>query len=136
MGQKRPGFESGFRARASDTALPDGLDASSRRLRPAPRPLDKLGGYWFEPSSAHAGQAFFGGLSRARLGVGRDWRFSPTRTLIGVSTEPRRGLWDRLLGFLGLRKPPPDSGVREPRRPTPSSSGGVATVERPDTDES
>jgi hypothetical protein len=39
------------------------------------------------------------------------------------------------LELLGLRKPPPDSGVREPRRPKPSASGGVATLDRPETDE-
>jgi hypothetical protein len=48
---------------------------------------------------------------------------------------PKPGLWQRFLQFVGLRKPPPDSGVREPRRPTPSASGGVATLEPPETDE-
>jgi hypothetical protein len=60
----------------------------------------------------------------------------PARRLPGMSSEPRPGLWRRLLQFFGRRKPPPDAGVREPRRPTPSSSGGVATLERPDGDAS
>ena len=52
-----------------------------------------------------------------------------------VSAGPKRGLWTRFLELLGLRKPPPpDAGVREPRRPKPSSSGGVATLERPESD--
>jgi len=34
-----------------------------------------------------------------------------------------------LLQFLGLRKRPPDIGVREPRRPVPSASGGAVTLE-------
>lgn len=49
--------------------------------------------------------------------------------------HPKPGLWQRFLRFFGLRKPPPDSGVREPRRPKPSASGGVATLEPPETDE-
>jgi hypothetical protein len=48
-----------------------------------------------------------------------------------VDEAARPGLWERVMRLLGLRKPPPDIGVREPRRPKPSSSGGVATVERP-----
>jgi hypothetical protein len=48
--------------------------------------------------------------------------------------EPNRkpGLFTRLLQFLGLRKPPPDIGVREPRRPVPSASGGAVALEPPD----
>ena len=49
----------------------------------------------------------------------------------------RPGLFERLRRFLGLRKDPPappDSFVREPRRPTPSSSGGAATIELPETE--
>jgi hypothetical protein len=40
----------------------------------------------------------------------------------------------RLLQLLGLRKRPPDIGVREPRRPVPSVSGGGAALE-PEHDE-
>lgn len=43
------------------------------------------------------------------------------------------GLLERFLRFLGLRKPPPDTGVREPRRPKAPESGGLATLERPET---
>jgi len=49
--------------------------------------------------------------------------------------RPKPPLWQRVLERLGLRKPPPDIGVREPRVPKPSSSGGVAMLERPETDE-
>jgi hypothetical protein len=45
------------------------------------------------------------------------------------------GFVTRLLEFLGLRRRPPDIGVREPRRPTPSASGGAITLELPKTDE-
>jgi hypothetical protein len=50
--------------------------------------------------------------------------------------DPTRkpGLLTRLLRFLGLRKPPPDSGVREPRRPVPSASGGAVALDPPDDD--
>jgi hypothetical protein len=34
-----------------------------------------------------------------------------------------RSLWE---------EPPPDIGVREPRRPRPSSSGGAAVLDPPD----
>jgi hypothetical protein len=44
-------------------------------------------------------------------------------------------MFTRLLEFLGLRKRPPDIGVREPRRPRPSSSSGAATLELPETEE-
>jgi hypothetical protein len=39
----------------------------------------------------------------------------------------------RLLEWLGLRKqPPPDIGVREPRRPVPSASGGAIALDPDD----
>jgi hypothetical protein len=39
----------------------------------------------------------------------------------------------RLLEKLGLRKqPPPDIGVREPRRPVPSGSSGAVALDEPD----
>ena len=38
-------------------------------------------------------------------------------------------MFNRLLQWLGLRKKPPDIGVREPRRPVPSASGGGAAVD-------
>jgi hypothetical protein len=44
-----------------------------------------------------------------------------------------RGFLNRVLEKLGLRKrPPPDIGVREPRRPVPSSSGGSISLEPDD----
>jgi hypothetical protein len=51
--------------------------------------------------------------------------------------EPNRkpGLFTRLLRFLGLRKPPPDIGVREPRRPVPSASGGAVSLDEPEPGE-
>ena len=59
----------------------------------------------------------------------------------------RRGLIDRALRALGLRRRPPepaifpddadpDAGVREPRRPRPHASGGAVALELPpETDE-
>jgi hypothetical protein len=39
----------------------------------------------------------------------------------------------RLLERLGLRKqPPPDIGIREPRRPDPSGSSGAISLEPDD----
>jgi hypothetical protein len=52
-----------------------------------------------------------------------------------MERDPKPGVVTRLLEFLGLRKRPPDIGVREPRRPRPSASGGAVTVELPETDE-
>jgi hypothetical protein len=52
-----------------------------------------------------------------------------------MESEPKPGLVTRLLQFLGLRKRPPDIGVREPRRPKPSASGGAVTLELPETEE-
>jgi hypothetical protein len=51
--------------------------------------------------------------------------------------EPDRkpGVVTRVLQFLGLRKQPPDIGVREPRRPVPSTSGGAASLEPPEREE-
>ncbi len=40
----------------------------------------------------------------------------------------------RLLQLLRLRKRPPDIGVREPRRPVPSASGGGVALEPPESD--
>jgi hypothetical protein len=41
-----------------------------------------------------------------------------------------RSFINRALVWLRLRKqPPPDIGVREPRRPVPSSSGGAISLE-------
>ena len=47
----------------------------------------------------------------------------------------RPGPFTRLLQFLRLWKQPPDIGVREPRRPVPSASGGGAALEPPDHDD-
>ena len=49
-----------------------------------------------------------------------------------MEERPSPGLWTRLLRFFGLRKPPPDIGVREPRRPVPSASGGAVALDPPD----
>ena len=66
---------------------------------------------------------------------------------VEMSRRRRRGgLVDRVLRKLGLRRPPeptvfpddldPGVGVREPRRPRPSSSGGAVALELPpETDE-
>jgi hypothetical protein len=44
-----------------------------------------------------------------------------------------RSVLNRLLQWLGLRKqPPPDVGVREPRRPIPSGSSGSVALDEPD----
>ncbi|HEU5371338.1 MAG TPA: hypothetical protein VFU51_03020 [Gaiellaceae bacterium] len=44
-----------------------------------------------------------------------------------------RSLVNRVLEWLGLRKqPPPDIGVREPRRPVPSGSSGAISLEPDD----
>jgi hypothetical protein len=41
-----------------------------------------------------------------------------------------RSFVNRVLQWLGLRKqPPPDIGVREPRRPVPSGSSGSISLE-------
>jgi hypothetical protein len=57
---------------------------------------------------------------------------------------PRRGPFRRALDrILGRRpdvpeehpEPPPDIGVREPRRPRPSTGSGTAVVEPPSTEE-
>ena len=38
----------------------------------------------------------------------------------------------RVLEWLGLRKQPPDIGVREPRRPVPSAPGGGIALDPDD----
>jgi hypothetical protein len=53
-----------------------------------------------------------------------------------MESNRKPGLWTRLLQFLGLRKPPPDIGVREPRRPVPSASGGAVALDPPESDDS
>lgn len=52
-----------------------------------------------------------------------------------MASDSKRRLWQRFLELVGLRKPPPDIGVREPRRPKQPSAGGVATLERPEHEE-
>jgi hypothetical protein len=44
-------------------------------------------------------------------------------------------MFKRLLEWLGLRKQPPDIGVREPRRPVPSASGGAIALDPPDDEQ-
>ncbi|HSC90418.1 MAG TPA: hypothetical protein VLB86_02045 [Gaiellaceae bacterium] len=53
-----------------------------------------------------------------------------------MDPEPRQSRFIRLLEFLHLRRRPPDIGVREPRRPSPSVSGGSVALEPPDGDDS
>jgi hypothetical protein len=43
-----------------------------------------------------------------------------------------KNMLKRLLEWLGLRKQPPDIGVREPRRPVPSASGGAIALDPDD----
>jgi hypothetical protein len=52
-----------------------------------------------------------------------------------MSESERPGVVTRVLEFLGLRRRPPDSGVREPRRPIPSASGGAVALEEPETED-
>jgi hypothetical protein len=52
-----------------------------------------------------------------------------------MGSDPKQGWFTRVLQFLGLRRRPPDIGVREPRRPVPSLSGGAVSLEPPDRDE-
>jgi hypothetical protein len=52
-----------------------------------------------------------------------------------MESDPKPGPFIRLLQFLGLRRRPPDIGVREPRRPTPSASGGAVALEPPEKEE-
>jgi hypothetical protein len=52
-----------------------------------------------------------------------------------MGSDRAPGIVTRLLRFLGLRKRPPDIGVREPRDPVPSGSGGAIALEPPETDE-
>jgi hypothetical protein len=53
-----------------------------------------------------------------------------------METEPKRpGIVTRVLQFLGLRKQPPDIGVREPRRPVPSASGGAVSLDLPEPED-
>jgi hypothetical protein len=54
---------------------------------------------------------------------------------VGTVNDPKPSRITRLLRFLRLRRQPPDIGVREPRRPKPSASGGAITLELPETDE-
>jgi hypothetical protein len=49
--------------------------------------------------------------------------------------DSKPGLFTRVLRFFGLQKPPPDSGVREPRRPVPSASGGAISLEPDEPEE-
>jgi hypothetical protein len=53
-----------------------------------------------------------------------------------MGSDAKPGLFTRLLQFLGLRKRPPDIGVREPRRPSPVAPGGVETLEPPESEAS
>jgi hypothetical protein len=41
-------------------------------------------------------------------------------------------MFKRLLEWLGLRKQPPDIGVREPRQPVPSAPGGAIPLDPDD----
>jgi hypothetical protein len=48
-----------------------------------------------------------------------------------VRVERGRVVDERIVRALGGG--PPDSGTREPRRPRPSSAGGAAVVEQPES---
>ena len=52
-----------------------------------------------------------------------------------MAADRRPGRLTRLLQALGLRKRPPDIGVREPRRPVPSAAGGAVSLQEPDQDD-
>jgi len=53
-----------------------------------------------------------------------------------MGSKPERpGLVARLLRFFGLRKEPPDTGVREPRRPVPSTSSGAVSLDLPESED-
>jgi hypothetical protein len=52
-----------------------------------------------------------------------------------MEADPKPGWLTRMLQSLGLRKRPPDIGVREPRRPIPSASGGAVALDPPERDE-
>jgi hypothetical protein len=53
-----------------------------------------------------------------------------------MERDPKPGWLTRMLESLGLRRRPPDIGVREPRRPVPAASGGAIALEEPDSDDS
>jgi hypothetical protein len=59
-------------------------------------------------------------------------------TYVRVSNHPDesgdrvKSMFKRVLEWLGLRKRPPDIGVREPRRPVPSASGGTIALDPDD----
>lgn len=74
------------------------------------------------------------GATRAKLIVGAPSARLRRRTVDTIDQD-RPNLFQRALQFLGLRKPPPDIGVREPRRPVPSASGGAVRLEEPEPDE-
>jgi hypothetical protein len=52
-----------------------------------------------------------------------------------MESDPKPGPFTRFLQFLDLRRRPPDVGVREPRRPKPSASGGAVTLDLPETED-
>jgi len=82
--------------------------------------------------------------TRTRRGAARryldvmDWlavdpdraKAAPGDELLVVRVEKRRVKEQRVVRVPGER--PPDGGVREPRRPRPSASGGTAVLPRPD----
>jgi hypothetical protein len=77
------------------------------------------------------------GASRRYLDV-FDWlpvhpgraQAAPGNELVVVRVARRRVVEERRVRVPG--EPPPDAGVREPRRPRPASSGGAAVAEAPD----
>jgi hypothetical protein len=74
------------------------------------------------------------GASNEELIVGASSAHFRRRT-VETMDQDRPNLFQRALRFLGLRKPPPDIGVREPRRPVPSASGGAVSLEEPEPEE-
>ncbi len=70
--------------------------------------------------------------ARARLtGAVNTPATAPARTRRQAGGKVK-SMFKRLLEWLGLRKRPPDSGVREPRRPVPSASGGAIALDPDD----
>src|SRR5262245_51739409 len=53
--------------------------------------------------------------------------------MTSMEPDPKPGRFTRLLQFLGLRKRPPDIGVREPRRPVALPAWNRPTRSKPPT---
>src|SRR5262245_59274543 len=96
----------------------------------------RLCGPW--PKERLAGDAHGRSVRVERLGTVWERRARPLsfgQHSRCMESDPKSGPFMRLLEFLGLRKRPPDIGLREPRRPSPSASGGAVALEPPEKDE-